>query len=353
MITMKDFPLFIQSPVSYGGHVQGIAVDRKNGHIYFSFTTELLKCDLAGNLLGSVKGWVGHLGCIDFDDETGYVFGSLEIKNDSIGCSIKKLLNTDADIPDSFYIAVFDGGKITSEDIDANKTYIMRTSFVKECTEDYINKRYGCSGIDGTCVAPDIENNDGICDCLYTAYGIYRNNEKDLNDYQIILKYPLRDIIKNSAFFKDNPFHKAGCESFTDKYFVYTGNTNFGVQNLEYDGKTKDWFMAVYRGIKQYFPNYPCFAIDGSKKPFLSDVPNDPFRQKHKILHLKDIHNTGCATPGFDFLSGQFGLYSFDNGYFYIAKSLTTEDNGWFAQVQLYSLSYSEKQVFVEVQNEG
>ena len=31
-------------------HVQGIAVDLERGYIYFSFTTKLLKMDLAGNL---------------------------------------------------------------------------------------------------------------------------------------------------------------------------------------------------------------------------------------------------------------------------------------------------------------
>lgn len=352
MISTENFPLRINSPVSYGGHVQGIAVDRKNGHIYFSFTTELIKCDLAGNLLGSVKGWIGHLGCIDFDDENELVFGSLEIKNDSIGSSIKKLLNFDADIPDSFYIAIFDGRNITKKDIDAGKSDVMRTSYIKECTEDYKNKRYGCSGIDGTCIAPDIENNDGICDCIYTAYGIYKNNEKGLDDYQIILKFPLKDIIRFSSYFKDNPFHNIGCDSVTDKYFIYTGNTNFGIQNLEYDGKIKDWLMAVYKGSKAYFPNYSYFVIDGSKNPSYMKLSYDQIQQNQKVLILKDIRNLGCSTPGFDFSSGQEGLYSFDNGYFYIAKSLRSDDNGWYAQIDMYSLSYQNKEVFVKVEYE-
>ena len=36
-------------------HVQGIAVDLERGYIYFSFTTKLLKMDLAGNLIGRNK----------------------------------------------------------------------------------------------------------------------------------------------------------------------------------------------------------------------------------------------------------------------------------------------------------
>ena len=59
-----SLPPTIFSGVRGPFHVQGIAVDLKQGYIYFSFTTELLKMDLQGNLIGSVKGLTGHLGCL-------------------------------------------------------------------------------------------------------------------------------------------------------------------------------------------------------------------------------------------------------------------------------------------------
>ena len=40
-------------------HVQGIAVDKEKGYMYFSFTTTFVKTDMEGNVIGSVKG----LGC--------------------------------------------------------------------------------------------------------------------------------------------------------------------------------------------------------------------------------------------------------------------------------------------------
>ena len=43
-----DVPNAIDSGVWHGGHCQGIAVDRENGFIYYSFTTELVKTDLQG-----------------------------------------------------------------------------------------------------------------------------------------------------------------------------------------------------------------------------------------------------------------------------------------------------------------
>ena len=60
------------------GHVQGIALDEEKGFMYFSFTTILLKTDLYGNPVGSVKNLAGHLGCIVMDSERRRVCGSLE-----------------------------------------------------------------------------------------------------------------------------------------------------------------------------------------------------------------------------------------------------------------------------------
>ena len=44
-------------------HCQGIAVDTKKQYVYYSFTTMLVKTDMQGNVIGTVKGLMGHLGC--------------------------------------------------------------------------------------------------------------------------------------------------------------------------------------------------------------------------------------------------------------------------------------------------
>jgi hypothetical protein len=78
------------------GHVQGIAVDRKGGFIYYSFTDMLAKYDFEGRLVGTLTGWSGHLGDLDFNPVDGRVYGSLEYGKQ-----------------DAFYIAMIDGPPIS------------------------------------------------------------------------------------------------------------------------------------------------------------------------------------------------------------------------------------------------
>ena len=64
-------------------------------------------------------------------------------------------------------------------------------------------------------------------------------------------------------------------------HFIFTGNTEWGIQNLEYDAFTGDWIAAVYRGKKEKYPNYPMFIIDGAAAPY-----EDYIAYGRKGLHL-------------------------------------------------------------------
>ena len=54
-----------------GGHVQGIAIDRERRYVYYSFTTCFIKTDMGSNVVGSVTGLVGHLGCLAYNGADG------------------------------------------------------------------------------------------------------------------------------------------------------------------------------------------------------------------------------------------------------------------------------------------
>ena len=138
------------------GHIQGIAVDKKREYIYCSFTTCLVKSDMNGNVVGSVKGLAGHLGCIAYNEEDGRVYGSLEYKHDKIGQDILDSQGNERDVEDGFYIVAFDIDKIDRMDMDAEKDGIMTAVYLQEVLDDYMAEghRYGCSGIDGTTFAP-------------------------------------------------------------------------------------------------------------------------------------------------------------------------------------------------------
>ena len=174
------------------GHVQGIAVDVHGGYIYYSFTNLLAKYDFSGKLIGTLAGWTGHLGDLDFNPIDGKVYGSLEYKEDQ-----------------AFYIAVIDVSRLDRIGIEARKSEIFRTVYLPEVVADYTadmdgdgkfdgnvaaaqDHRYGCSGIDGVGFGPAFGGIGGPR-YLTVAYGIYSDIGRIDNDHQVLLQYDVSD----------------------------------------------------------------------------------------------------------------------------------------------------------------
>lgn len=255
------------------GHVQGIAVDVEGGYIYYSFTSLLAKYDFSGKLVGTLVGWTGHLGDLDFNPADGKVYGSLEYKKDR-----------------AFYIAVIDGGRIDRIGMEAGD--ILRTVYLPEVTRDYIadmngdgrfdgdvaatpDHRYGCSGIDGVAFGPAFGRSHGP-HYLTVAYGIYGNTVRTDNDHQVLLQYDIAEWARYAKPLAELKPHRSGPAAANGKYFVRTGNTTYGVQNLAYDGASRRWFMGVYGGKKSVFPNYLLFAVDADAQPVRDDLIGVP-----------------------------------------------------------------------------
>ncbi len=326
------------------GHCQGIVVDTARQYIYYSFTTELVKTDMQGNLIGTAKGLLGHLGCIAFNDADGKVYGSLEYKNDSIGKSILRTLGVSAQLEDAFYIAVFDVDKIDRVGMDATADGVMKTVYLKEVVDDFkatvsyngaeIVHRYGCSGIDGTTFAP-IPGSGSDNKYLMVAYGVYGDNSRDDNDHQVILCYDIADWDSYAQPLVQTAMHKSGPAAPMKKFFVYTGNTNYGVQNLEYDAYTDTILMAVYRGGKEQYPSYKFFAVDGSKTPVKQ--PLKGLTEEGEVLQLAPmgLYHEASNTCGWYFPYGTTGMYSFGDGTYYFSEDGRNE-NGWYTNIRLY-----------------
>ncbi|MGI6336232.1 MAG: hypothetical protein ACOXZM_04125 [Eubacteriales bacterium] len=327
------------------GHVQGIAIDTAREYIYYSFTTVLVKSDMRGNIIGSVGGIVGHLGCLDFCDADGRVYGSLEYKQDAIGRGILDMIGSSAKLENAFYIAAFDGSKITRMDMDAERDGIMTAVYLKDVVDDFEGvgvdgvtpHRYGCSGIDGTAFGPAFGTRGGKT-YLNVAYGIYADTARGDNDYQIILSYDTSDWGTYERPLKQDALHHSGPDKPHARYFVYTGNTTYGVQNLEYDGYTGNWFFAVYPGKKPAYPNHPFYIVDGSKAPVRAQLKGFPEGTEGLTLTLLEdgIPDKQSGVWGWDFPHGDTGLFALDDGRYYISHHGRTNTGLQNSTVYLY-----------------
>ena len=359
-----NIPRRIHSGYHPEGHVQGIAIDEVGGYIYFSFTTILLKTDLTGNPVGSVCNIVGHLGCITFDPDRRRVYGSLELKHDAIGRGIVSRTGKELAEEDAFYLVSFDCDAITAMNMDAEVTdgdgrSVMTALYLPDVVKDYAETdevsgkphRYGCSGIDGTAYgpvfgkAPDSEKKIMVC------YGVYSDVERTDNDHQVLLQYDPAIIEEWGKPLTQAAPHHSGCPA-EARYFFYTGNTTYGVQNLEYDPFTHTYLVAVYTGKKERFTNYPLFFMDAAAAPVGSELIG---RGGEAGLLLSPARPTEAVseTGGCWFGLGQTGIYAFGDGRYAFSHHMSrVEESGARTQaseVILYRLDETGDLVFAEV----
>lgn len=342
------------------GHVQGIAVDKHGGYIYYSFTNLLARYDFSGNLVGTLSGWTGHLGDLDFNAADGKVYGSLEYKKD-----------------EAFYIAVIDVARIDRVGINAKDVDILRTVYLPEVVADYTadvngdgtfdgddgryhdnvtaspDHRYGCSGIDGVSFGPQFGRTNGP-QLLTVAYGIYGNTTRSDNDHQVLLQYDITDWHRLARPLSESAPHRSGPGTVDGKYFVRTGNTSYGVQNLAYDAAQQRLFMGVYPGKKPSFPNYLMFAVDAQAEPQRSSligVPGKHGRRREQglLLPLADagLRDETTGIRGWK-QKADVGLQPVGDGLFYLVGN-SKEDGKQRADLQLMRWSDDAQQPFIRV----
>lgn len=341
-----------------GGHVQGIAVDLERGFVYFSFTTVLLKTDLEGNPIGTAINLAGHLGCITFDKENNKVYGSLELKHDAIGQGIINKIGYDSSPEDSFYLVSFDVDKIDRMDMDVEKEGIMKAVCLHDVIADYAKTdeisgkkhRYGCSGVDGTALGPVFGKNCDSEKKIMIAYGVYSDLERDDTDCQVILQFS-RDVFEKygKALNQARP-HRSGPEHAEERYFLYTGNTTYGIQNLEYDPYSNSYFVAVYEGQKDKYSNFPMFVIDNSVSPRRECVRGrgEEIGNVLTLAKIGEQDKSGEEIYGTRFPLGQTGIASMGDGTFYISTPMH-DDGGHSSLVKKYTLDMSDPMLFSEV----
>lgn len=304
-----------------GLHVQGIAYDSYAGCMYMSFTSAFFKTDLSGKIIASVSGINGHLGAMTFDPVGRKVYASLEFKDDSIGKGISSHLGAHewTRSESTFCIAVIDVDKVTRLDMKQDDAITLVK--VDEAIRDYLatvesggqklDHRYACSGIDGVTIGPAIGSvDDSGRKFLYVAYGIYGDTSRTDNDYNVLLAYPL-DYVTKCA--KKNKSAKRVLSKVSGKYFIHTGNTTWGVQNLAYDPSTRQLLMAVYRGKKKQWPNYSLFALNVAQTPVKAHLDGVDY-------HSDKVDQISVCGNWF-FKWGSTGMCPLGDGRFYISQN--------------------------------
>jgi hypothetical protein len=354
---MKTLPKRIFSGCWSGGHVQGIAVDVARGYVYYSFTTLLVKTDLDGTLVGSVKNLTGHLGCITYDAAKNRVYGSLEYKHDIIGRGIMNKTGRALADEDAFYAVCFDCDAINRPDMDAETDGVMQAVYLCDVLRDYSERdevsgaehRYGCSGIDGMGLGPVFGAAKDSPKKLMIAYGIYSDILRQDNDHQVILQYDPSVFDTYGKSLNQLHPHHSGPDCCEARYFLYTGNTNFGIQNLEYDAYTETWLAAVYRGKKEQFSNQPLFLINGKIAPAEHPLVGRA-GERGKLLSLATVgekdHN-GIA--GIEFPYGQTGVCASGDGLYCFSHPQKHEDGTFSSTVVQYGIDPQAPKLFYEL----
>ena len=346
------FPTSIFSGLQGQNHVQGIAYDSENECLYMSFTTSLIKVDMQGRLLGSVVGLTGHLGCIGLNHADGTLYGTLEYKHDAIGKGIGDGTN---DTATGFYVALFDTKYITRVGMEASE--VMRTVYLPAVSADYearvMNQgrehehRFGCSGVDGLCLAPKVGKGGGKM-MLYVAYGIYSEEDRTDNDYQVIHCYDISHWQRFAQPLTPSHLHFEGPARPSKVYYVRTGNTNFGVQNLCYDASSHRMWMSVYPGQKKGWNHYGTYAVSLLQKAGKKTLRGIEPATKGRVLQL--VHEGEYDAPndvwGWSFSKGSTGITSLGAGLYYISHNERREGREC---TTLYLYRYSPTEGFVRV----
>lgn len=336
------------SEVYVGGqmqHVQGIAYDRAKDCMYMSFTSRFVKTDMSGKILASIDRIQGHLGAMTFDPVGRKVYASLECKDDDIGKGIARTLNVSVASVSCFYVAIIDVDSLTEIGADPENGNILKTAFLKEPFDDYsarvnvggkdLEHRFGCSGIDGVTIAPAVGTSEKELSeagklYLYVAYGIYGDVSRGDNDSQVVLKYSLKSLEDSAENMRFGTMHDSGPKKALARYFIHTGNTSYGVQNLAYDSFTGNIFMAVYKGKKPEWPNYDLFAFSIAQKPVRGHLTGVPYVGKVSQLRLagEGLEDSVTGVRGWRFKWGSTGMCPLGGGLWYFSENAKDKASG-------------------------
>ena len=347
-IEVENFAIIDYFPLSLatGGswdikHCQGIAIDKENGYVYYSFTNTFVKCDFEGNTVGSITGIKGHLGDICFNEKDGKVYASLNPEG-------KKAL----------YLAIIDVDNLNKMNVDAVKGNLIRTVHLTHVWKDFkakvknngktYNRRYGVSGTDAMCFGPSFQTGKGYY--LTISCGTTPQTERTDNDYQVLIQYDVTGWWnKYGQPLQYDKVHHIGPDEIHGKFFVYTGNTYYGVQTMTYFHELNLWFLNVYTTRKDNFPKYKLFIVDGDIAPEKKTLKGQAKKDIQNVLTLYQdgIFDKNTGIYGWNSAEGSRGMEYLMGGLFYIIHPYKTWYGKQTAVAYLYVWDPSKSDPFI------
>lgn len=155
---------------------------------------------------------------------------------------------------------------------------------------------------------------------LTVAYAIFPSSGGSGDDDQVLLQYDTSGWERFARPLDPHRPHRIGPSSPAGKFFVRTGNTTWGVQNLEYDCASERWLLAVYAGRKPQYPNFTLFAVDAGATPRAGYVPDaEDGRGMRLRLSGDGIRDAATWIRGWR-QDASVGLESVGGGVFYLAS---------------------------------
>lgn len=246
-------------------HLQGFSCDDEKRYMYWSFTDSLVKTNIEGTMISQVHINNGHLGDVDYYD--GKIYASY------LGNALPGKAWDDWS---SFYLYVFDASDLRLID----KIRLVECEKYKEIAGQENDKRGFCA-VDGVAIGRDLESGERK---IYVACALV-TDERYSN--QIILQLNL-----------DGNYEK--------EFYINTGNTVYGIQNLDFDEETCHFWFTTYGSEKPFQSKNTLFKIDRDLKTILAQYP------------YSTPYGFACLGEGKYFASAQSGVNGRRSGTAYL-----------------------------------
>lgn len=244
-------------------HMQGFTTDPEQRYMYWSFTDSVVKTNYESTVIAQCHVSGGHLGDI------GYYQGKLYASY--LGNALPGHAWDDWT---SFKIYVFD-----AEDLRPERIIDMPICDEMKANENNPRDEFGFRAIDGVTFGKDTDGNEK----LFVACAL-RNGEQFRN--QMVLQLSLDGVYEMT--------HR-----------IETGNTVFGIQTLDYDRETGEFWFTTYGKSEPYQAEETLFRI----APDLKTI-----RAKYKY---SSPYGFACLGGGKYFASIQSGKNANQQGYAY------------------------------------